>query len=48
MKSKELGFKEGYVYQYIQGRTGNSMRQALLLGTKLKRIPKNSIIKIMF
>lgn len=48
MKSKELGFKGEYVYQYIQGRAGNSMKQALLSGTKLKRVPKNSIIKIIF
>lgn len=45
MKSKELGSKGGYVY--IQGRAGTSKRQALLSGTKLKRVLKN-IIKIMF
>lgn len=48
MKSKELDSKRGYVYQYIQGRAGNSMRQALFSGTKLKRVLKNSISKIMF
>lgn len=46
MKSKELGSKGGYVC--IQGRAGTSKRQALLSGTKRKRVPKNSIIKIMF
>lgn len=46
MRSKELGSKGGYVY--ILCRAGTSMRQALLSGTKLKRVLKNSVIKIMF
>lgn len=46
MRSKELGSRGGYVY--ILGRAGTSMRQALLSGTKLKRVPKNSVIKVMF